>query len=200
MGRYKRTSENQVVDKETGEIINYDEILEAQQEHIVEEYTQMKTECFLLQKDAKIRIVKYQGVKHPCVTIKKDYTFNKIFRGDMKVLLKENKLSIHALAFIGMFEHYISFTRNNLIIDCENPSIEKLCEMLGIKRSKMFEILKELEEKHIIKRTKNGKDLIIYFNPFLFCAGGLVHQDTYELFKFNPYNPEMYIEPPARMD
>lgn len=200
MGRYKRTSENQVVDKETGEIINYDEILEAQQEQIINDYTQMKNECILLDKDLFIRIVKFQGIKHPCVTIKKDYTFNKVFRGDMKMMLKENKLSIHALAFIGMFENYVVFTRNNLVVDCENPSIEKLCEMLGVKRSKMFEILKELEEKYIIKRVKNGKDLIIYFNPFLFCAGGYVHKDTYELFKFNPYNPEMYVVTPSQLD
>jgi hypothetical protein len=200
MSRYKKINENQVTDKETGEIINYDEILKAQQELIEEEYTQLKDECFLLGKNIPIKIVKLNGVKYPCVTIKKNYTFNKIFRGDMKMLLKNNNLSIHALAFIGMFEHYICFTRNNLIVDCENPTIEKLCKMLGIKRSKMFEILKELEDKYIIKRTKSGKDLIIYFNPFLFCSGGVVHKDTYDLFKFNPYNPEMYNESPAMQD
>lgn len=200
MSRYKKTSENQIVDKETGEIIDYDEIVKAQQEHIVEEYNQIKTNCMILHKQPEIRIVKYQGVKSPCVTIKKNYTFNKVFRGDMKMLLSNVKLSIYALGFIGMFENYINFTRNNLVVDSQNPSIEKLCEMLNVKRSKMFQILKELEDNYIIKRAKNGKDLIIYFNPFLFCAGGLVHKDTYKLFEYNPYNPELYIEPSAEMD
>jgi hypothetical protein len=123
-----------------------------------------------------------------------------MFRGDLKMLYKEQDLSIHALAFIAMFSAYIYFPKNHLIVDSQNPNIDKLCEMLKVKKSKMFEILKELENKYIIKRVKNGKDLIIYFNPFLFCSGGVAHKDTYELFKFNPYNPKMYAVPPSQTD
>jgi hypothetical protein len=200
MPEYGITSEDELFEKDTGEMIDFDEIKKAKLEKIQNDYTQLKKECNFFGKILPIKIIRLNGVRYSCVSVKKDYNFNKMFRSDLKMLYKNQNLSIHALAFIGLFSTFIYFPKNNLIVDSQNPNIEKLCEMMKVKRSKMFEILKELEEKYIIKRSKNGKDLIIYFNPFLFCSGGVIHNDTYELFRYNPYNPEMYANVPAELD
>lgn len=74
------------------------------------------------------------------------------------------------------------------MIDGECPSIEKLCEVFDVKKTKLYETLKELEQYEIIKRKKINGKLVIYINPFLHSTG-LVHEDTYKMFKDSGYNP-----------
>lgn len=53
----------------------------------------------------------------------------------------------------------------------------------------MYNILKELEMHDIIKRVKANSSNIIYFNPFLYASGGIVHNDTFKLFEESIFNP-----------
>lgn len=182
--------DEQIIDVSTGEIIPKKDIINAQKEHLYEEFQIMMEDSFILEEKVDIRIIKVRNLTYNCVAIKERYTFNKVFRGDLKMLYDDIKLSIYAHGFISRFIPLLNFPFNNIIVNNQIPTVETLSEMLNIKRSKMFEILKELEQSDIIKRCKDGKNTVIYFNPFLFCGGLMVHYDTYKLFENSVFNPK----------
>lgn len=186
--------DNQIIDISTGEIISKKDIIQAHKEHLFEDFQLMMEDSFELNENVDIRIIKCRGASYNCTSIKEKYTFNKQFRGDLKVLYSDVNLSVYAHGFISRFSPFLDFPYNNIIIDNKNPSVETLYEMLNVKKTKMFEILKELEKNDVIKRVRQAKEIVIYFNPFLICSGAMVHCDTYKLFEnsvFNPKNNDM---------
>lgn len=66
---------------------------------------------------------------------------------------------------------------------------KEVCELVGVGKTKLYEIYKELEKYHVIKRMKLHNGTVIYFNPFLYSCGGLIDIETYNLFKDTGYNP-----------
>ena len=106
---------------------------------------------------------------------------------------EEIKLSLGARAFIGTYSPFVTFPMNNVIVDNQYLSIESIMKTLDICESKVYKILKELETYEIIKRVRCGKQNNIFFNPFLYCAGGVVHNDTYEMFKRSRWSTESII-------
>jgi hypothetical protein len=125
-----------------------------------------------------------------CVVIKDGYHHFVGYRVDLKNLFNQgNKLSIPSLAFIARFSPYILFPQNCLVINEKNPTTAVLWEELGVKKSTMYEILGELKKFDIIKMVRQGRENIIYFNPFLYCAGNVVLEETYQLFKDSSFNP-----------
>ena len=62
---------------------------------------------------------------------------------------------------------YIKFPENFISINGESPTLVKLANLLGIQKRRLQTVLRELEYMEVIKIVKNGRNNIIYFNPFL---------------------------------
>lgn len=192
--KYLIDDDGRIIDKDTGEIIDNKEIINAKEIKRNENFIIATEELVQLGYDGVDRIVKYKGIKYPCVTIKEKYTFGKVFRVALREIMKNGKLSLNARAFIATFEPYISFPYNNIIINSQYPSQKDIEDMLGLKRASIYNILKELEMYDIIKRIKVNNSCIICLNPFLYASGGIIHSDTFRLFEksvFNPTNNDM---------
>lgn len=192
--KYIVDDDGQFNDLDTGEIIDNKELIKAKKNKLNADFITTAQELIELGSNEDIRIVKYKGVNYPCTTIKQNYTFGKVFRVAIREIMRDGKLSLNARAFIATFEPYISFPYNNIIINSQYPNQKDIESMLGLKRASIYNILKELEMHDIIKRVKANNSNVIYFNPFLYASGGIVHSDTFKLFEesiFNPTNNEM---------
>lgn len=69
--------------------------------------------------------------------------------------MSDNKLIIEALQAFGLTEK-----QANIYLACLNlpkPTIQNIAEKSGIKRTSIYSMLNEMEEKGIIKYTKDGK-------------------------------------------
>lgn len=187
--RYVVDDDGRFIDLDTGEIINNKEIVDAIETKRNEDFMSATDKMINFGYDDFDRIIKYKGVEYPCVTIKQKYTFGKVFRVALREIMKDGKLSLNARAFIATFEPYISFPYNNIIINSQHPSQKEIEDMLGLKRTALYKVIKELESFDIIKRIKTNSVTVIYFNPFLYASGGIVHSDTYKLFEDSAFNP-----------
>lgn len=187
--RYIVDDDGRFIDLDTGEVIDNKEIVDAIETKRNEDFISKTNEMIKLGYKDVDRIVKYKGIEYPCVTIKEKYTYGKVFRVALREIMKDGKLSLNARAFIATFEPYISFPHNTIIVDSQHPNQEQIKEMLGLKRTALYKTLKELEMYDIIKRIKTNSVTVIYFNPFLYASGGIVHSDTYKLFENSAFNP-----------
>ena len=178
---------NQLIDMTTGEIVDREKIKRAYENKITEDRNEYAKELSKMGIVFDISIIKYRGVEYPVVTIKKDYSFRKVFVVDVREVIKE--LSKNAKVFIATFEPYIYFPHNTIVVDNKHPTIPEMCEMLDLKKSAVYNVLKELENHGVIKKINLNGEIVIYFNPFLYCGGGVVHKDTYKLFEDSIYNP-----------
>lgn len=188
--KYIVDDDNRFVDLDTGEIIDSKSLIGAKKSKRNEDFISATEELIQLGYNDIDRIVQYKGVKYPCVTIKQNYTYGKVFRVALREIMKDGKLSLNARAFIATFEPYISFPYNNIIVNSQYPSQKDIEDMLGLKRASVYNILKELETFDIVKRVKANNSTIIYFNPFLYASGGIIHSDTFKLFKNSAFNPD----------
>jgi hypothetical protein len=134
----------------------------------------------------KARIVNDKERIYLLTNVKEGFDFRKIMYVSVQGLFK-NKLSIYSKAFIGQFTAYLSFPDNLIKIDKRCPSIEDFAELMGVGKNKIYEILKELEKFEVVKREKNGKGILVYFNPYLYSVG-LVDLETVKLFMGSIYN------------
>ena len=187
---FKLTENNQYVNIETDEIISKDVLIKMLKTEQQEVFADNNEALIALGELPSSLVV--NGREYEVVSVKRNHEFNKIFRVEVRniMLRKDNKLSIHAKATIATLECFITFPSNCVLVDGKIPSREKLCDLVGVGKSKMYDILKELEYYEIIKRQKESGGVAIYFNPFLYCSGKVVQKTTYDLFKNSMYKPE----------
>lgn len=181
---------DQLVDIETGEIVNLKEIQASKKKKIQDDFATLQADSTLTGIPLNLRLITIKGRDYGCIPIKKNYQFNKIFQTELKDIFDATNLDIGSLGFLTRFTPYIYFPENYLLIDGKIPTLETLWTKLNIKKRKLILILKELEFYDFIKRVKVGRNNIIYINPFLYCSGGSVSIETFKLFKeslFNPY-------------
>ncbi|OPH61701.1 hypothetical protein BC351_00215 [Paenibacillus ferrarius] len=139
--------------------------------------------------NSNLRLIRARnGAKYFCIKIKENYTFNKVFRVDMRWLLENVALSDRAQIFLFRFQHYLHFPSNSIVVNSEHPTVEKLGEMMGVKENVTRKTLNELEKQGIIKTQQIANRRIVYFNPFLISSGGIIDVDTYRLFESSIYN------------
>ncbi|MDD4358877.1 MAG: hypothetical protein PHY30_03635 [Candidatus Pacebacteria bacterium] len=182
--------DNRLIDTTTGEVIPISKIEKTITKNIIETFQEKQKTLNELGIDNKLRLIRAKtGQEFWCTEIKQGYTFNKVFRVEVRNMFKANKLSIYAKGFIANMEPFLYFPTNTIVIDGKNPDMNKLCEMLEVKQAKMYRVLKELEDNEIIKRVKINGNMIIFFNPFLYSCGGIVDLETYKLFEKSIYNP-----------
>lgn len=125
---------------------------------------------------------KYILLKEKTTTTVNPGYFNRSFRENNIAALDKYNLSVYALGFLRRFECYIKNKNNCIMFDKNIPTTKQLCEKLNVGRTKMSEILNELESKGFIKRAHDGKRMIIYFNPYLASGWKEVDNDVVNMF------------------
>ncbi len=188
--RFYTTEDNQLVDNISGEVIKFSDIKKAKEKKLVNAYNEMCEDLISIGSVSEFVLVRYKNRDYNCRTIKKDYTFNKEFRVELRDIMSSKILSKNARCFIGTLTPFIAFPSNAIHINYQNPTTEGIMDILDMGKNVIYSTMKELEEKDIIKRIKNNGDTVIYFNPFLFCGGYCVESHVYDLFITSCYNPE----------
>lgn len=187
--KYFYNEDGQLIDVETGEIINTKEIVKAHQQHLYKEFCKSNSNLIDIGENLEIRVVKdKRGNEYQSVNVKEGFHFMKLFKVDVRDMLEKSKMSIISRGFIYSCLAYVHFPTNTLIFDGQTPTTEQICERFMIGKTKVFEVYKELEKLEVIKRQKINGQMVIYINPFLHSSG-LVDSNTYNLFKNSIYNP-----------
>ena len=187
--KYIVDDDNRIIDISTGEIIDKQNMKYALENKITQKYIEISQEILNLGLNIDLQLIKSHGEEYNCVRIKDKYTFGKVFRVSVRELLEKDRPSKNALAFIALLEPYIYFPTNSIIYHGKSPSLKELEDIVELKKSTLYSVLKELEEKDVIKKVKKNGNIIIYFNPFLYSSGAFILKDTYDLFASSKYNP-----------
>ncbi|MFN8398915.1 MAG: hypothetical protein U0X74_02790 [Anaerolineales bacterium] len=136
-----------------------------------------------------VKTLKINNKEYDTVTIKKDHEFNKVFRVALREVMQKQGMSKNARLVFGTLISFITFPTNTISINGDSsPSNEDLEELLDLSPVTLKKVLNELEHHEVIKRKMDGNLRVIYFNPFLVCAGGVVDKTTFLLFKDSIFN------------
>lgn len=179
----------QIIEIETGEIVKKKEIKKALQAELAEHMLDNDIELQKLGESLGLRIVPdKRGAKFSVLNVKEDYEFVKVFKVALREALSTNTLSKAAKSAFLDFQTQTNFPTNTIVRNGQTPSTEQLCEWLDLKKSSLYNVLKELEDCEFILRKKINGQTVIYINPFIYCCG-LVDHETIKLFEFSQYNP-----------
>lgn len=188
--KYLITEQQEIIDTCTGEIISLEELKKAKEQKCIEDLHNMQRDLRELNINSDLMVIRYKGEQYDCKKIKHNHYFLKVFRVEVRELMKSKELSKNARMVIGTLQTFLYFPTNAVIIDGKNPTAEELMDILDLSRSTYFNTMQELESKEIIKRVKRNGDIVIYFNPFLFSAGGVVDRETYQMFCKSKYSTD----------
>lgn len=187
--RYIYNEDGQLIDVDTGEIINKKGLIKAHENYLYEQFSKVNSELIDIGENLNIRIVKdRRGNEYHSYNVKEGFHFVKIFKVDVRDMLERSKMSIISRGFIYSCLAYIHFPTNTLIFEGQTPTNEQICEKFMVGKTKLYEVFKELEKLEVIKRKKVNGQTVIFINPFLHSSG-LVDVETYNLFKNSVYNP-----------
>lgn len=186
--RYIATDNNELVDKESGEIIKFDDIKKAKKKKLVDEVQEINEELQELGLNSAMVICEYKGETYNCIKIKPNFQFDKMFRTSMQDVIKDENLSMISKALLLTIMPFITFPSNVVKIK-ECNTLEDIGELAGLKPSTMYKAMKELIDKQIIYKKRFGGKTEIFVNPFLISSGVIVEKYTFELFKDSKYNP-----------
>lgn len=186
----QKTNKDTVVDEETGEILNKRGARTKIQKEALENTKKSNEELrrLGLAPNLKLEIVKRAQREYQTVKIKENHEFNKVFRVDLREVMQNQGLGKNARLAVGTLIGFITFPTNLILVDGKAPSNEDLEKLLGLSPVTIKKTLNELEKHEVIKRVKEINQRLIYFNPFLVCAGGVVDVNTYSLFKDSLFN------------
>lgn len=185
------SDDNRIYDISTGEVVENKEFSKLKLIIVQEETDELNKIKRLEGSNETYVVAKIHGEKSNCVFLKKGYTFGKVLRVDVQKLMLSGVLGKNARLIIATLEPFISHPRNSILIHSKTPSMKELENIIGLKKTMLYEGLNELENNDIIKRVKSNGQIVIYFNPFLYASGTIIHEDTYELFKYSEYNPNL---------
>lgn len=184
-----RFENNVLYDQSTGEVIDKKEIRKAYQAELASIMLENELELSDIGEHLGLRLVQdRRGKQFHVINVKEGFHFVKVFKVALREVLAANKLSKAAKSAYLDFEAYTNFPTNTVIVNGETPTTEQLCELLELKKTRLYDVLKELETADLILRKKINGQLVIYLNPFIYCCG-LVDNATLELFETSPYNP-----------
>ena len=185
----------QIVCNDTGELITEEDFHKTFKDDIATKLKEYRNICDDVEELPQFGIRKLQGSTYACFPIKNKYQYNKVFRGDMRELLKSGLLTKNELAFVGFFTSFITFPTNEIKMDNEYLTFEEMGKMIGIGKNAVATTLINLEKNEVVKVVKRHKlPPVVYFNPFLFCSGKVVEYETYMLFRDSGFNPNVKVE------
>ena len=180
---------NTLYNEDDGLVIDLDKIKKLKEKSAIENFNNSLEELHELGLESTLKVVRYKNIEYECVDIKRDFEFNKEFRVEMREIMLSKTLSKNARCFIGTLTPFINFPTNIINIKHKNPKLDDLMEILDMSKNTLNDTLKELQNNNIIFKTKLNGQMMIYFNPFLYCGGYCIEKYTYELFKNSEYNP-----------
>jgi hypothetical protein len=185
-----RIDENGVLyDVTTGEVINTKELRKAYQANVALKLVKNELELSEINEHLGLRLVAdKRGQEFHVLNVKEGFHFVKVFKVALREVLTTNDLSKASKSAYLDFEAYTNFPSNTVSINGGTPSIETLCKALDLKKTRLYEVLKELETADLIRRKKINGQLVIYINPYIYCCG-LVDYETIEIFEDSMYNP-----------
>jgi Holliday junction resolvase-like predicted endonuclease len=91
-------------------------------------------------------------------------------------------MSPYSFAFLGRFSCSMHFPSNSILLNGIHPTQDQMAEALGVGRTILNSVLKELELNNVIKRQKTFGKTYIFVNPFI-ISHGYVAKDTFDMFK-----------------
>jgi len=179
-----------VYDSETGEKLSKDDVNKEKNDELLKQYNENVEEIASVDGKLEYKLIKIRsGQEYYVTNVKPNYEFVKTYKTDVRDLLKKPKLSPYAKVFLFEIEPYMHYPTNTIVCNGENPTIETFCEWCDVKTAKMYKILKELENKDVIKRKKMNGRSVVYINPYLLSVG-LTDEVVNEMFKDSIYNPK----------
>lgn len=189
--KYIVQDNGKIVDTTTGEIVSKKDVKKLLQNEVADYMLENELEMQKLGETLGLQIVTdKRGAKYSVLKVKGDYEFVKVFKVALREALSDSGLSKVAKATFLDFQSQTSFPTNTIIRNGTTPNTEQLCEWLDLKKSSLYNVLKELEECEFIRRVKVNGQTVIYINPFVYCCG-LVDQFTVTLFESSKYNPNL---------
>lgn len=107
----------------------------------------------------------------------------KVFAVNQRNILKENKLSVNAMALLFTMQPYIEQYTNRISKpNGANFTNKELSALVGLSDKTLLPVLNELESNNLIKRIGKSISRQIYFNPNLATRGGEVQQEIFGIF------------------
>jgi DNA-binding MarR family transcriptional regulator len=128
----------------------------------------------------------YRGIEIEETDIIMDQQFAQVLREKQRLNPSEGAFMFHASLYIKEPENYLFFEHGL-------PSILDLCNEFDIKKTKLYEVLKSLEEKDYIRTVYDEKNnRFIYINPNLHFKRH-ISINTYKLFQNKPNSRNVKI-------
>lgn len=185
----KKTKDT-VIDRDTGEIVYKKEAKKKIEEEALKATKKSNEELLRLGLSPNLKLTKVKRLQREYYTakVKEDHEFNKVFRVALREVMQNQGLGKNARLAVGTLIGFITFPTNLILVDGQVPSNEDLEKLLDLSPVTLKKALNELEKHEVIKRVKEINQRLIYFNPFLVCAGGVVDVNTYSLFKDSLFN------------
>lgn len=145
-----------VINKKTGEVLSKEEARKQIQQEAIDATNKSNEELrnLGLAPNIKTKLLRRGKKEHQAVTVKENHEFNKVFRVALRELMQEQNLSKNARLAIGTLIAFITFPTNIIMVDGDNPSNDKLMELLDLSPVTLKSTLKELERHEVIKRKK----------------------------------------------
>ncbi|WP_226035584.1 helix-turn-helix domain-containing protein [Aquibacillus saliphilus] len=186
MSKYIRINDS-IYDSETGEYTSQVDASKEYNNNLINQYNDNVEDIAEINGELEYKLIKIRsGQEFYVSNVKPKYEFTKTFKTDVRVM--KPSLSPYAKVFILEAQPYLHYPTNTIVCNGENPSLDTLCEWCEVKVAKMYRILKELEDKDVIKRRKLNGRTVVYFNPYLYSCG-LTDEVVNEMFNESNYNP-----------
>lgn len=116
-------------------------------------------------------------------------SYVKVFVVAQREMIQNARLRSTTTTLLYVIQGYISQYTNRISkTDKSGFTNKELEKSTGLSVRVLNLALKELEEKHFIRRVGNRQAREIYFNPYLATRGSEVQQSTYDMFKQNNIN------------
>jgi DNA-binding MarR family transcriptional regulator len=139
-----------------------------------EKVSQLNEGDRILRKQSLDRLENYQtwNIKH-------------FYKGNIEELKELNKeLTISEAGFLFKMIPYINYS-DCLICHANGRDINQqdLCDITGLSRTRVHEIIKDLIDKDVLYKGKNSKSLQYFVNPWLFARGNTINKVLKSMFK-----------------
>jgi len=182
MSKYIKTNDNQIINKETGEIIEEQENqFERKLKHRVSQVIKDLVAEGEINPGVTLKVNNLEGENK--IIWKPKSHFIKVYN-DMFEIIDDYKLDAYELATIIKLMQYVEY-ETNLICDDEGNSLKKkdLMKLLNYSENKLESILKKLVEKRVLAKTKIGREIIYHMNPNLAFRGKFISPETESIFR-----------------
>ena len=110
----------------------------------------------------------------------KPYKFITSNEEEGRLLLDE--LSVDERSFLFSIHYYVGYDNYLKLPNNKKMSTNDIISVSGFKKSKVYSLLKSLDDKCIIKKIKTAKNTVYVLNPWVFHKGAYINQNLVKVF------------------